>query len=242
MPRPSRKKKRKVSEEDEELLGLKDRPKPPPDSRMPARTPEQKLLDLGKIAALVRRGYSQTAVADALGMSVNQVQLDWRLLVQQTRVAQKEDVKAKISLMLEQLSEIKMEAWKSWELSKNPLQRRTTRGRAGYVDEEGNPIVETTDVEEGQTGDPRFLRVVMDAMAKEAELQGLYPEKKVSVTGTMTWDILMGALKGPVEDMDRDWVEDEIQKHLAEGGVHTQRLSNPNPDQQLMEVIDHDPL
>jgi predicted transcriptional regulator len=167
--------------------------------------------NLAKMAQLMRRGYTQSVIARELGISQAQVSYDWKQLRQELRESRADkDVKDAVDLQLEQLAEVKMEAWRAWEKSKEdarrveqeewpvrtcvkcdgkgqikvvgPSKAMTTCLKCGGKGETGGPGKAVTEVE-GRLPGHQYLEAIIKCLKEEAELLMLYPEKTLKLKG-----------------------------------------------------------
>lgn len=191
--------------------GVKKRTKP----NAPFRTPLQIKQDREELARLIRRGWTQSQVAEKLGVSEGQIRYDYRVIVKQITERTNEEVKAVVALKIERLREISREAWVEWERSKSDREkRREDRYPAREEDPGGSPpkrggrkrkkvpnpdgaspegrltaelkkVKETYEVE-GRLGDTRYLDIILRCLVEEAKLEGVYPDKTTVVQGQAT--------------------------------------------------------
>lgn len=113
-----------------------------------------------------QKGLSQQAIAKQMGIGqttvsryVRQAHARW----QETSIQDIEEHKARI---LENLAHTKAEAWSAWLDSKNPVVANTVR-EGGKL---GDSTEQTTTT---QTGDPKYLAVIQNAIDQERKLLGL---------------------------------------------------------------------
>lgn len=148
-----------------------------------ARRPAEIQVDRKKIVKYLRRGWTQTQIALELGLHPVTVNREWKLIREEFKNELKEDHEGILDQKLEELSEIKLEAWSAWEKSKEDAIKRTEE-----TNERGGRSSETV---EGQCGDPRFLLVVKQCIDRECELLGLNPEKEIRMKHeVIKWDTL----------------------------------------------------
>lgn len=91
---------------------------------------------------------------------------------------------ADIEMQKERLRVIEVQAWSAWRRSMDPAESvRTIEKMQDIFDENGeviDQVLATAKVDrliKGQTGDPRFLTIVLDAWDKRAKLDGMYVTK-----------------------------------------------------------------
>jgi hypothetical protein len=184
----------------------------------PKRTEDQRTLDRIETVRLMRRGWTRTAIAERHGVHPSTISWDFKAILRELNESRDRDIDELVAVKLEELGELKREAWSAWERSKLDHKKvMTESGPCGSDDEEeeeagssssGNgrkgrgrkrrkkasgrlapsKLIETL---QGQSGDPRYLRTVLDCLHAECELQSLYPAK--AITGriaVLNWDEL----------------------------------------------------
>jgi hypothetical protein len=198
------------------------------------RTPHQRTLNRAELPKLLRRGYTYQMIAEQFGINVAQVASDWEIIVKEVMLERNEETKQLVAKKLEELAEVKREAWRMWELSKAPFKKRSkeepickdepcpvcsgtgsgTRGDAcvccagtGTRSRRGK----LTRIAESSCGDVRYLKIILNCIEQECKLQALYPMKGMSIQAsqTLNWEVLArGIPAGPVPDD----VEEELEK------------------------------
>lgn len=215
----------------------KESPKGPAVNELPKnrkRSESQVILDRAEMVNLMRRGYTQAAIAERLQLSPAQIAYDWKAALKQLLAQQTDDTKACVAIAVEQYGLIQQEAWREWEKSKKggvKRGRKTTQNHNGRGSEE-----ESTEVTEGR-GDPRYLRVVMDCIAHIRELKGLDAPKELNINGTLTWDVFSGVLEHEPTDEEVDEIEGLIRKALTDRGPETEgRLQGGGGDTEIIDT------
>jgi hypothetical protein len=143
------------------------------------RTSTEKLYDRVRIAQMHLAGWSSYKIADELG-KLNSYRLDPSSIRKDIAAIEEEWRKdATVSLdrlkatQMERIKKVMMEAWESWERSKQPHQERTTvavpDGETG-----GQVLKETRLVTTQRPGDPQYLQIVQWCIAELNKLFGLY--------------------------------------------------------------------
>jgi hypothetical protein len=132
-----------------------------------------------RVADMLLRGVSQTAIAAELQIDRKTVYSDRRTVLQQLTEEAKGSLREKRALDLAKLQRGEREAWEAWERSKRPRQRKNAKrvnaDTTGARDE-------TSVMEEGRDGNDKFLGRVESAVMSQAKLEGLLQEK-VELTG-----------------------------------------------------------
>lgn len=134
----------------------------------PTRTADQREFDKAQIAALMRRGTPRRAIirtfterspeaGNGPPVSYNQVLYDIKQVMGELAAEREADNAAILAVALEEIREVKQEAWQEWEASKQPVTRYTKDGDAYEVREPQE----------------RYLRLIYDCVVKECELQGV---------------------------------------------------------------------
>lgn len=177
-------------------------PKPKPaettEADGPGGTVAQRELRLAEMAALIRRGWTQSMLSARFKLTHSQVKDDCDLLLGRLAEDVRNCSKELVALKLAEYAEIKMEAWEAWEKSKedavkkvqetstSPMGKRTRAGRYS----------------EGRVGDSQHLRTILSCLEAERELLAINPATRVNVEGTMVnWDVLASGIPdGPVPD------------------------------------------
>lgn len=192
--------------------GARKRTKP----NAPFRSPMQLKQDREEMVRLMRRGWSQSQIAEKLGVSAGQVHYDYKLVVKQITERTKEEAEVVVAMKIERLREISREAWVEWERSKcdkerrkedrYPVKAKEDEGEGKKAPRKGrkknapNPDgasvegrlagelrkVKETFEVEGRLGDTRYLDIILRCLVEEAKLEGIYPDKTTVVQGQAT--------------------------------------------------------
>lgn len=124
----------------------------------PIRTEQQRAIDRTEIAKLLRRGHTVGQIAEQLPhISYSQVRYDIKQFMAELAEERAEQAPSVLAAKLQEIAEIKREAWAEWEISKLPVTRYTKDGDAYEVREPQE----------------RYLRLIYDCVVKECELQGV---------------------------------------------------------------------
>jgi hypothetical protein len=199
------------------------------------------------MVSLLRRGASKARVAEKLGLSPQTIRHDWRLVLKRLIADRNVDAAAIKARLLEELEEVKAEAWDQWDRSKEDAHKETMvsslfpggEQAEGGKDEQGaedeaiskgpGKIVlsippKVTTVREGQCGNPIYLNVIRSCIEQEAELEGLLDRKSqtnVNVGISMDWAAVLEAMgqMGEVDAVEQQVMEGiPIQVGLKELG------------------------
>lgn len=179
-----------------------------------------RILVRSDIAKLMRRSWSISDIANKLKMTEYEIQKEWKVIVKQVRQDQDEDVKGKVALVLEELREIKREAWESWERSKLDFIRKLDE------DSDSSKFSRRKSATTRETKNPgnEYLKTIIQCIDKECELQALNPAKQIDLKQTINWDILsLGLPEGDVPDV----VEEEIRRIMLGYGSTNSSSSLP---------------
>lgn len=198
------------------------------------RAPAQVLLDRAEVARYMRRGWSMDMIAEKMECSIQQVEHDWKMVLNQANRYKKEDTEAKKQAMLEQYSELMREAWEAWERSK--------LDEVGYVTEveksllfkpsdpdsedgdsvptpEGSKLVpvkrKTRKTRSGRNPGAEYLKIIQECLKNIANLEGLNAAKQLNVKGTLDWDVLIST---EVTDHMSDDQEAKLVQAMGYGG------------------------
>jgi transposase-like protein len=182
----------------------------------PTRKPIQRLTDKAEMVKLLRRGWTKTAIAEKLGVHRTQVVHDWKQILEDLVETRDQEVNQLVVLKLEELGEVKREAWDAWERSK--LDREKTV-REDWESDSGSGSTKEIKTREGQVGEARYLDTVLKCIAAERELLGLNPKKSMEITGTViNWDSLVSTVQVSVETGTvPDLIEEQIRQLMEEG-------------------------
>ncbi len=174
-------------------------------------TDTQKEIVLSVVAKLDRRGYTQMEIVEGLkketGIGVSQSSIclylkEIRKAYAEAKIEQRE---ALVNEKVQQLREVRREAWEAWERSKSstrkvtrekgirlakekdkePVQFKLPRGKKaadrGDV-EESLRLLKVITVNEGRLPANAFLEVILKTIEAEAKLRGLFQEIHINNT------------------------------------------------------------
>lgn len=139
------------------------------------RTPDQVIKDQAIVAEMYLKGRTMAAIAEALGgYSINMVNYDLREIRKRWRTSAVRDFDAYREEQLARLDLVEASAWREWERSCRRYRKRTKGvGANGPINklETGN-----------QTGDPRYMSIVLNTIERRCKLLGLDAPTKVAPT------------------------------------------------------------
>ncbi|EKE79464.1 hypothetical protein [Idiomarina xiamenensis] len=140
----------------------------------PRRKPDQVIKDQAIVAEMYLKGRTMADIADELGASINMVNYDLREVRKRWRNSAVRDFDAHRAEQLARLDLIEAAAWREWERSCEDYYKHTVGETAqGEIDKE-----ETG----GQTGDPRYMNVILSTVERRCKLLGLDAPTKVAPT------------------------------------------------------------
>lgn len=166
---------------------------------------------LAEVSKWAVRGFSQRAIAtkleETMGVKVTQPQIGVYLKQVNERYKAEaiEDRRIMVMRKLEELREVRNEAWVAWEKSKEDVEKRvkeTGETEKGGFSKDRLEVI-------GRLPGGEYLQVVLNCIKAERELLGLDEAMKVNmsvVTTAIPWDELVGHRN------EIDLVEAEIQK------------------------------
>jgi len=161
---------------------------------MPRRTRIERERDLRDVAQWYCEGLTQSEIAQALGLTQQQISYDIKALIARWQASAKaliDELKAQELLRINHLERV---AWQCFEASKGPLEiriervqsaaRLASRGkRGGRGSESPAKLIPTfleTRTEPGGPGDMQWLRLVQWCISERCKILGLYAPAKVA--------------------------------------------------------------
>lgn len=192
------------------------------------KTKGEKLLVWSTIAKMERRGHTQTQIAQVVGLSHVMVGNILRELKARYREEIQTDTVESTRRKIAQLDEVIREAWEGYERSKEDEERTLEESKLRHLFSEpvkdkktgrvltkpqiiGAEIGLVKSIKEtkGRLPCGSYLQIIMDALWKQAELEGLL-DKDVDINVTkvvINWGDLEG---GPPERTTAEEIEDVI--------------------------------
>ena len=118
-----------------------------------------------RVADLYVQGWTQTAISQELEMAQSTVSADLKAIQKVWRENAVRDFDAAREKELQKLDRLERESWAAWDRSQKP--KKLARIRV-----EGNQQ-KTEKLVADQAGDPRFLSIIKDCVAKRCKILGL---------------------------------------------------------------------
>lgn len=128
------------------------------------------------VAARYLRGEYQSQIAQDLGLTQAQISLDLKAIRAEWLKATLRDFDALKGEQLAKIDAIELEAWASWEKSKQPREVTITEATEGP-----RPGRKASVRKEGQVGDPRFLSEILKCVERRCSLLGLDAPKRYKI-------------------------------------------------------------
>lgn len=186
------------------------------------RTELQREEDLVKVARWNRKGYSQRAIAEKIGVSQRQISSDIDLLNKRYQEKQHKIRDGAVNELDEQIDDLMVEHWEAYELSRLPIEKTVVEKRLRPMRDERGKIIpnsarmvvvgETTTTE-GRLPDSQRLIAIAHLLKFRSEMHGWTAPKKVNVQRlTIAWDELMKKM-----DEEKDLtlsVDEELKQHM----------------------------
>lgn len=135
-----------------------------------------------EIARLCLRGYSQTQIAERVGISQSQVSRDLKVIEERWKTSAVLDMNTAKTVELQRINFLETQYWEGWDRSQ---QKDAKESKARRVKKAGNADEEATMKTETQVGDPRFLDGVLKTSAARRELLGLDATSKDDQTKSL---------------------------------------------------------
>lgn len=155
----------------------------------PRRKPDQVIKDQAVVAEMYLKGRTMADIADELGASINMVNYDLREVRKRWRTSAVRDFDAHREEQLARLDLIEAAAWREWERSCDDYHKRVEQGDElvePMVDDDGENVEAPTKFVRtetgGQTGDPRYMNVILSTVERRCKLLGLDAPTKVAPT------------------------------------------------------------
>ena len=138
------------------------------------RTPDQVMRDQAKIAERYLKGFKMIEIAEELKLSMNQIKYDLREIRKRWRQSSVRDFDAHREEQLARLDLLEARAWHELERSSADYWKRTVGETAqGDIDKEETGV---------QTGDPRYMTVILNIIERRSKLLGLDAPTKLAPT------------------------------------------------------------
>lgn len=168
----------------------------------PKRSDIQRKLDRAEMMKLLRRGWSKTQIAEKLGVHQTMISYDYKLVMKEVIANQTKDALFLRAKALEELAEVKKEAWIGWDKSKELHRKKVIEE---YDKGDDSPMsTKTVDTTEGSLPGSHYLNIILNCIAKEAELTGINADKVLQVQQTViNWDKLYETPANAMDDIER---------------------------------------
>jgi hypothetical protein len=167
-------------------------------------------------ANLLEKGLTQVAIAQKLGVSQPTIAADLKVIKRDMRESQSRDLNKAVEKEIEALDAVEREAWAGWLRSQEPIE--TTR----LVQKNGEKRIDKT--VRKSPGDPRFLRMVLQAREKRCKLLGLDEmarttfqtpdEEAIRIEANRIfwdfWHVMIDPAKPKPEVIDEEFIEQYI--------------------------------
>ena len=182
-----------------------------PKKKRTNRSAAQVSADRMAIARLALKEYTQLEIANMLEISQSTVSRELQKLREDWKAAAVRDISLERGRVVTKIRMVQHEAWNSWQLSLQS-QKSTLYEVAGsdavsrFMDSQGAD--EGEEVEEGDrapigrqkyrqtekqpTGNPSYLRVLLEAIRDESRLLDLYPKENAPVRDDLKFEDLLG--------------------------------------------------
>jgi len=128
-----------------------------------------------RVAELRLQGWSQSAIADELQIRQATISSDLKTVERSWRESAIRDFDAAREQELQRIGMIERNAWDGWKRSCQPLQSATVDGQAADSQKAKRTV-------KNQSGQARFLEVVIQCIEKRTKLLGLDAPVKVTPT------------------------------------------------------------
>lgn len=136
---------------------------------MPSTYQESKVAARRReVAARYVRGEYQSAIANALHITQQQISLDLKAIRAEWLQSTLRDFDALKGEQLAKIDAIELEAWAAWGRSKQPREVTITEASEGT-----HPSRKATMRKEGQAGDPRFLAEIGKCVDRRCAILGI---------------------------------------------------------------------
>ena len=185
----------------------------------PKRTREQREIDLAEMPGLLRRGWTKARCAQKFGVSAAQVTQDWKEVQRRLDDVRNKDANALRFKSMEEIGEVKLEAWQAWEKSKEDAKSRSVTTE-DFIGQDGAPYqkVKVVEAVEGRIPANQYLQTILSCIEQERKIEGIDKAKDGTDTGANMTLINWGPMfQGPPERTGADDLDDLI--HGATGSM-----------------------
>ena len=126
---------------------------------------------LTELSICYRKGWAPTRMSERFGIALRNIHRDCRILDRRYLEAQVENVSHRRAAEVAKIALVEQEAWGAWDKSKEDAEVRTQRMRKAEAGAQGMPV-EATIRTEGQSGDPAYLRLVLESTRERRKVLG----------------------------------------------------------------------
>lgn len=198
---------------------------------------------LAKISEMRRKGYTLEETAAANDICYTTVCKRIKTLKRRYARIQMDNHGELVKEKLSQLAEIRKEAWKAWEKSKEDMKRLEVEKVPKSMDEQeadtfsevvpnGFKVIKRKMVKQGRIPANDYLQTILKTLQDERDLLGLDEAKKIQVEN-IDWEAIVEQASGCLQ------IEQEIESILCESR-EKQEITNTNGDNKDEQgLLDH---
>jgi hypothetical protein len=144
----------------------------------PAATDDTVTRRRAEVATLYCQGWPQWRIGDKFGVTQMTISNDLKAIRKEWQRVMVEEFDALKAEQLAKIDATEAEAWRGWRRSLKPAEKKTAK----VVNESGTVKQETAKTEEGQTGNPHFLSVILKCVERRCKLIGADAPAKIDLT------------------------------------------------------------
>lgn len=184
------------------------------------RTRQQRVFDLEFIQNHHIRGRTVRQIAELLAaerpysVTFQQIHYDLKKIEAEWRERYSAKADAVRRKELAGLDTQEAELWKAWDKSKEEAEKKTVEQTKGGIGP-GGPRSRATVTKEGQTGDPAYMRLILDVRDRRSKLLGLDAATKQEHSGPMGGPIPMQQARVVIEIPDNGRGDRTIQEEAT---------------------------
>jgi hypothetical protein len=141
-----------------------------------------------QVAEYRLQGMANFEIAELVHVSPSQISRDLKCISKEWAKERIEDINQIKEKELHKLDLIEKRAWKSWERSCDVKTKKSMKKKGtAFKEETGKTKIvgndsEQTFTEEQQIGDPRYMTIILDCIAKRSKILGYEAAQKVDLT------------------------------------------------------------
>lgn len=155
----------------------------------PRFTAHEREAKIAECSALYLSGKLQNEIAELLEVTQQQVSAYLKLLQKRWQVHAAEAIDARKARELARIDRVERETWEAWDISRQDAETHVARRKATTLNVlDGESVIllpaeerEYTLTARGQSGDPRFLQIVMSCIEMRLKIVGGFAPSKVEV-------------------------------------------------------------